>query len=349
MMNDRVWTNGRDGARFRVVLVAVVSLSVIAGCSGVPESGDAEPAITGDWLGQVPPGDQAELFAPGIVSTGWYTRDLTATPDGDEIYFTVMLPNFEFSVIFVTRRVDGVWTEPDVAPFSGRYRDLEPAVSPDGRRFFFVSHRPDEGTGDPKEDTDIWVMERTESGWSDPAPLGPPVNTEGQEYFPSLTLDGTLYFTRRPADGDEAIYRARHADGGYLEPERLGPEVNAGRARFNAWVAPDESFLIVPTFGLEDSLGATDYYVNFRNDDDTWSGPVHLGDRVNSPSGQEYAASLSPDGRWLFFVRIQGRYADSRMDPPLTRQSLERIHAEPENGNPDIYWIDAAFIQDLRP
>ena len=48
-------------------------------------------------------------------------------------------------------------------------------------------------------------------------------------------------------------------------------------------------------------------------------------------------------------MRIHGRYADSRMDPPLTRQGLERIHAEPENGNPDIYWIDAAFIQDLRP
>jgi len=332
-----------------VALAVLTLLSVVAGCSEVPRSSEVEPAITGDWLGQTPPGDEAALFAPGIVSTGWYTRDLAVTPDGDEIYFTVMLPNFEFSVILVTRRVDGVWTEPDVASFSGRYRDLEPSVSPGGGEFFFVSYRPTDGLGDPKEDSDIWVMGRTESGWGDAVPLGPPVNTEGEEFFPSLTLDGTLYFTRRRPDGDEAIYRARYENGTYLEPERLGPEVNAGRARFNAWVAPDESFLIVPIFGLEDSLGATDYYASFRNDDGTWSGPVHLGDRVNSPSRLEHAASLSPDGRWMFFMSTHGRYSTSRMEPPLTRQALERIHAEPENGNPDIYWIDAAFIQDLRP
>jgi len=349
-MNERDRTRDGAGARFAEVLAAAVLICAVAGCASAPlESSEAAAAITGEWLGQALPGDQAKLFAPGIVSNGWYTRDLTVTPDGDEIYFTVMLPHFQFSTILVTRRVDGVWTEPEVAPFSGRYKDLEPAVSPDGHSFFFVSHRPEDGAGDPEEDSDIWVMQRTETGWSDPAPLGPPVNTEGQEYFPSVTLDGTLYFTRRPPDDDEGIYRARHADGAYLEPERLGPEVNAGRARFNAWISADESFLILPIAGIEGAQGAVDYYVTFRNDDDTWSGPVNLGDRVNSAFRPEYAASLSPDGRWLFFMGTRGRYADSRMEPPLDRAALERIHSEPENGNPDIYWIDAGFIQDLRP
>jgi len=347
--------NEPDGRRtsarvsLAALLTAGILLGVVVGCAGTPESVEAAPAITGDWLGQTPPGDQAELFAPGIVSTGWYTRDLTVTPDGDEIYFTVMLPNFQFSTILVTRRVEGVWTEPEVAPFSGRYRDLEPAIAPDGRSFFFVSHRPEDGAGEPDDDTDIWVMQRTGSTWSDPVSLGPPVNTDGQEYFPSVTQDGTLYFTRRPPDGDEGIYRARYVDGAYTEPERLGPEVNAGRARFNAWVAADESFLILPIAGIEGALGAVDYYVSFRNEDDTWSGPVNLGDRVNSEFRPEYAASLSPDGRWLFFMGTRGRYADSRIDPPLDRRALERIHSQPENGNPDIYWIDAGFIQDLRP
>ena len=45
----------------------------------------------------------------------------------------------------------------------------------------------------------------------------------------------------------------------------------------------------------------------------------------------------------------RGRYADSRMEPPLDRRAIERIHSESENGTPDIYWIDAGFIQDLRP
>jgi hypothetical protein len=175
------------------------------------------------------------------------------------------------------------------------------------------------------------------------------VNSDGEEFFPSITSEGTLYFTRRPPEGDEGIYRARSEDGGFLEPERLGPEVNAGAARFNAWIAPDESFMILPIAGIEGSAGAVDYYVNFRSEDDTWSGPINLGDPVNSASRPEYAASLSPDGRWLFFMGARGRFEDGRMEPPLDRRALARIHEEPGNGNPDIYWIDASFIQDLRP
>jgi len=329
-------------------VVAVLAIAISCGQpAGVPRApGDAP---TGDWLGQEPPGDEARVFAPRIVSTGAFDRDLTITPDGDEIYTTVMLPDFTFSAILVARRVDGVWSAPEVAPFSGRYRDLEPTVSPDGRRLFFASFRPDDGEGPPEEEPDIWVVDRGETGWGPPRPLGPPVNSEGEEYFPSVTRDGTLYFTRRTTDGDEAIYRAELRDGAYLEPERLGPEVNAGKARFNAWVAPDESLLIVPIFGLPDSLGATDYYVCFRREDGGFTEPVHLDDRVNSPSRHEYSASLSPDGRYLFFMSSRGSVENPRFDPAVTADGLKRLLDGPENGNPDIYWIDASFLHDLQP
>ena len=47
------------------------------------ESPDAFPELRGDYLGQVPPGDEPEIFAPGILSTGLYTRDIAMTPEGD--------------------------------------------------------------------------------------------------------------------------------------------------------------------------------------------------------------------------------------------------------------------------
>ncbi|HXV74748.1 MAG TPA: hypothetical protein VD788_00390, partial [Candidatus Polarisedimenticolaceae bacterium] len=285
-------------------------IALVLACAALASCGTGGPAVepgpvrlTGDWLGQPAPGDRAARFAPGIVSTGMYTRDLSATPDGDEVYFTVMLPAFEFStILFVRRDADGVWGEPQVAPFSGSYRDLEPFVTPDGSKLLFVSFRPDDQRGEPSSESDVWVVDRSGDGWGDPRPLGVPVNTDGEEYFPSTTRDGTLYFTRRRADGDEAIYRAEWRDERYAEPERLGPEVNAGRARFNAFVSPDERFLIVPIFGLDDSLGGTDYYVNFRTPDGHWTPPFHLGAAVNSESRLEYSASLSPDGRYLFFM-----------------------------------------------
>jgi len=68
--------------------------------------------------------------------------------------------------------------------------------------------------------------------------LGAPINTAAGEYFPSLTRDGTIYFTR----GDRVartnfIYRSRLVGGKYAEPQKLGPQVNSIAGQFNAFVA----------------------------------------------------------------------------------------------------------------
>jgi hypothetical protein len=130
-------------------------------------------------------------------------------------------------------------------------------------------------------------------------------------------------------------------------PEPADPAGDTGRDRFNGFIAADESFLILPIFGGDDSLGATDYYVVFRSPDDRWSEPVHLGDEVNSESRHEYSASLSPDGRFLFFMSSRPRH--DGLGERLTAETLHRLAGEPENGNPDVYWIDASWIAGLRP
>lgn len=318
------------------------------------KAGDGFPVLTGDYLGQTPPGAEPEVFAPGIVSTGLFTRDLAMTPDGDEIYFSVTVgAAYDFSAIMTTRRVDGRWTEPETLPFaaSPRFMDLEPCVSKDGQKFFFVSNRPRYGGSEPGDgepgDHDIWVADRAGDGWGEPVRLGAPVNTEAPEFFPSLTRDGTLYFTRENPDRTSAIWRSRFIDGAYAEPERLPEKVNSGRDRFNAFISADESFLILPIFGRDDSLGATDYYVALRSPEDEWSEPVHLGDKVNSKSRHEYSASLSPDGRYLFFMSSRPR--QDGLGDHLTAATLRRLAEEPRNGNPDVYWVDASLIAELRP
>lgn len=318
---------------------------------GLPgeDPGGSFPVLTGNFLGQTPPGAEPEVFAPGIVSTGLFTRDLAMTPDGDEIYFSVTVgAAYDFSAIMTTRRIDGRWTEPETLPFaaSQRFMDLELCVSPDGRKFFFVSNRPRDGGSEPG-DHDIWVADRAGDGWGAPVRLGPPVNTEAPEFFPSVTGDGTLYFTRENPDRSNAIWRSRWLDGVYAEPERLPEQVNAGRDRFNAFIAADESFLILPIFGRDDSLGATDYYVAFRSPEDDWSEPVHLGDKVNSKSRYEYSASLSPDGRYLFFMSSRPR--QDSLGEHFTAAALRRLVDEPRNGNPNVYWIDGSWIAGLRP
>jgi hypothetical protein len=331
----------------------VVSLAGVACSPSLPESESAAasfPELRGPYFGQEPPGLEPQLFAPGIVSTGLQTRDVAMTPDGREFYFSVTAG--DATVIMVSRQdADGVWTEPAVAPFSGRYRDIEPAISSDGQRFFFLSTRP-QAHQEPREGwvyQDIWAMDREGDQWGEPYNLGPPVDTDAPEYFPSVTADGTLYFTREHPDGVSYTYRSRRVDGGYAEPELLPSQVNCGSNRANVFVAPDESFAIVPAMGREDGLGGFDYFVTFRAEDDTWSEPVNLGPAINQPAGREWSASLSPDGAYLFFMSSR---TIPGVDRVLTGRSISQLleaSLEPGRGSSDIWWVSADVIYRLRP
>jgi hypothetical protein len=181
----------------------------------------AFPVLQGPYLGQKPPGMTPEIFAPGIVSTELNTRDMAISPDGKEIYFCVNLGEFTFATILVTRLRDGAWSEPEVMAHMDDPRcwNIEPCISADGKKFFFMSNRPDPATGESKGDEDIWVMERVGDGWGEPRNLGLPVSSDHLEFFPSLTRDGTLYFARRDkVSGEEAIFRSRFRDGKYQDP-----------------------------------------------------------------------------------------------------------------------------------
>jgi hypothetical protein len=75
--------------------------------------------LTGvSYLGQAPPGDTAELFAPGIVSNGFNNRDMAMMPDGSEIYYAVNMRRFDMATIMTARMVNGKWGKPEVAPFA---------------------------------------------------------------------------------------------------------------------------------------------------------------------------------------------------------------------------------------
>ena len=248
------------------------------------------------------------------------------------------------------RGIDGLWSEAEVAPFSGEFQDFEPCISPDGSQFFFMSTRPQEGQ-EPKDGwvyQDIWVMNRQGESWGPPKNLGAPINSDAPEFYPSVTNDGTMYFMRESEDRESVTYRSRRVDGIYQEPERLPEQVNLGSNRFNVFVAPDESFVIVPAIGGPGSLGGADYYIVYRNDDDSWDEPINLGPAINNPTGKEWSASLSPDGKFLFFMssRTIGDQETSLNGAPLSHL-VERA-MEPGNGSVGIWWVEAQAVLPQR-
>ena len=289
------------------------------------------------------------LFAPGVISTGDYESHPTFTPDGRELYFLKMAPNFSRWTIFVSRYKDGSWSLPEVAPFSGQYQDADPYITADGKHFYFISDRPVEAGGKRQSHHDIWVMDKRDSGWSAPRHLPEPVNSDADSYYPIALKNGTLYFgsERKESKGLGDIYRAvPRKDGSYMV-ENLGPPVNTSAGEYEAFVTEDERLLILAAAKRPDSLGDYDLYVSHKQADGKWSEPVNLGQEVNSPT-RELSPKLTPDGKYLFWMSCRVPALAAKPQQRTTTEVLQELRT-PENGLGDIYQIDVSAVPALKP
>src|SRR3954470_382219 len=207
---------------------------------------------------------QPELVGEGTLSTMDDELNSAFTPDGGTVYFSKNVGD-RVGVIVTSKRSGNKWSTPEVASFSGQYSDYDPFVSPDGSRLFWISDRPVDGK--KKEDYDIWMVEKSGAGWGAPVHLPAPINTEAEEFYPTVAANGTLYFSStRPGGmgrgGD--IYRAKLEGGKYGEPQTLGDSVNSPTHDADPYIAPDESFIVFAGYGRASSVGGGDLYVSYN-------------------------------------------------------------------------------------
>ncbi len=325
--------------------LTIALMFLFFGCTKqVPENPIRFSNFRGTYLGQTPPGTKAEIFGPQFISTGMNERDAAFSPDLNEFYFSVY-ENGRGTIV-VVKMVNGKWTNPRVVTFSGVYSDIEPFVSSNGNKIFFSSNRPIEG--DEPKDFDIWITEKNEDGeWTKPINLGAPVNSDENEFYPSLTDDGDLYLTvgGDRAMGREDIFVSKFIDGKYQPLENLGDKVNSEKDEFNSFISQDGSYLIYTTTGFGEGFGGGDLWVNFKLGDGTWSGPKNLGEGVNT-NRLEYCPSITPDGNYIFFT--SNRVKDRIYREKISYDQLTEDHENPFNGTGDIYWVSSEAIQKLK-
>ncbi|MFO1053226.1 MAG: hypothetical protein U1F36_13520 [Planctomycetota bacterium] len=283
------------------------------------------------------------LFAQGLVSTPWRERDAALSPDGRTWMHTILCAQ---GGTIVMRPRDGDTLGPlAIAPFSGESDDLEPCFDPRGDRLWFASKRSRSGATSPAS-WNLWWVTRTPSGvWSEPSCFGA-IDEGRDEFYPSVTRDGVLYFTAARSDalGEEDIYRVRTDMAGPASPENLGPAINSKGPEYNAFVAPDESYLIYSA-ERDGDLGRGDLRVSFRKADGTWTESVNLGPEVNS-SALDYCPFVSPDGRSLFFT--SNRRLPAGAVPECNDAIPQLLAREPITGSGDIYRVSMEVVMRLR-
>lgn len=255
--------------------IVVIFLISIALCSCQAQD---FPILKGEYLGQETPDSIPRIFAPEIVSvSGRYEYGLAISPDGAEIFFTAGKPG---KGLMVSRRLDGVWTEPELARLRNTdSKDIEAFYSIDGKTVFFASDM----TG--SFNTRIWFVKRDSTSWGKAQLLDSPIN-DADVMWATVTSEMTIYYTNVVED---KIYRSRPVDGKYAKIEDVGLPFGV-----HPFIAPDESFVLFN--------GKGDIYISYRKDDYTFTEPQILGGGVNTRV-IETCPSLSPDGKYLFFAR----------------------------------------------
>ncbi|SHI44006.1 PD40 domain-containing protein [Aquimarina spongiae] len=270
-------------------------------------------AIQNPYLGQKPPGRTPERFAPGIVAKLNWEYGGTFTPDMKEFYFLREVgekeedKKMEF-VVFQYK--DNQWEESVISPRVG-----QPFIAPDGRTMHLGRR----------------YKERTETGeWSEIKKLGS-LFEEIRIMRLTASSKGTYVFDEVGMPGGNGIIRySRLIDGKREAPKPFEKQINTGKMNAHPFIAPDESYILWDG-RRESGFGNSDIYVSFKQPDGSWGEAINLGETINTEAW-EAAASVTPDGKYLFFNRNVGK-----------------VKATDKYDNIDIFWVDAQIIEKLRP
>ncbi len=321
------------------------TMARLGGATSLPRPED-RPILSGAYLGQKPPGMTPEIFAPGIISMGYFERSVVFSPSQDELFFQLRCLGFTTVLLHMTQK-NGSWTEPETASFSGlpEHFDDSPFFTYDGRHLFFVSQRPLPGREDIKKDSDIWMLPKSKDAWGEPVHAGHTLNSVFDEDYPTLSRSNNLYFSSNRA-GNYDIYVTQFSEQGFSEPLRLNAPINSEYFEGHPCIAADESYLIFSS-DRPGELGEGDLYISFKGEKNEWSEPVNMGEEINTPF-HEAAPYVSPDGKYLFFCSFRPKPRPSE-NKRLTFMEVKQLLDGPGNGRGDIYWVSAKIIDDLRP
>ena len=198
--------------------------------------GDELSGITGAKPGDIffsDKDDKGKWSKPQTIESGLNTEydegACCLSPDGSTMYLTQCLSDASyprFAQIVTAQRSDASWgkTTPLLITNDTLSAYAHPAVSPDGEWLYFVSDMPGGKGG-----LDIWRMRLTANGPVGVENLGEPINTPGDEMFPTFRPNGDFYFSSdgHPGFGGLDIFIATVGEDGKYHLSHPGYPLNS--------------------------------------------------------------------------------------------------------------------------
>jgi hypothetical protein len=273
-----------------------------------------------DYFGQNPPLETPQIFAPNVVSVkGRFEYGISFSPDTKEFAYGVINIKDESGQIYYSKKINNKWASPALANFIGNSSIFLPFFTPDGKSLLYTQTQKDSAT----YITDIWIVNKLDSGWDKPLRLPEPINSATREGSVSMTLNKTLYFssgrncigiTNCPAK----IFSSRFHDGKY---STVDDEVQLNRKGDNEsiFVSQNESFAITSNVSTNNS----DLYISYRDSVNKWSLPIRLDSTINTKDW-ELRPFVSNDNKYLFFTRMTFS-KNGPIDSDIYWVNIERI------------------------
>jgi Tol biopolymer transport system component len=308
-----VTANAGCTCRGPVAIVAALSIAILtAFCAPAPQS--------------IRSASQARCeFEPGqslgpIVNSPAFDGSPTVSRDETELFFTSERKGQQDLFVSTRPNKQAAWTEPVNlgAPIDDSTAgDFSLRLSSDGKALYFASTRSG-GFGK----ADIYVATRVSRRhpWGPATNLGPRVNTEAFEAFPTPSADGTmLYFNRSTTfdsqDSDIWVTSRAGPENQWSVPQRLPAEINSERAEFSPSLSQDGNTL----YFASARGGNIEVWVSTRGDrTKDWGTPERLGANVNVPRSMTLAPFISSDQRSLYFMSARPDADTAAACTPMT-------------------------------
>ena len=138
------------------------------------------------------------------------------------------------------------------------------------------------------------------------------------------------------------LYRSRLVNGAYTEAENLGDAVNTEFDEYEAFIDPNEEFLIFMAAGRPDGLGGFDLFISHKREG-RWTKAQNLGKPINSVA-DELSPKITRDGRYFFWTSTRSDFGRVRKSPLTSADFFQKLRS-PRNGLGDIYYIDASALK----